>query len=85
MDSVSVAMKSGAIDRFVFPDYLDWLILTGKPGYERFNKDFTLSNSLNHPFQIGLACAVEPSNMTTVEETFIRCMRKELPVLAKRV
>ena len=85
MFSVTAGIESGDIDRLVFPNYLDWLILMSKPGYEKLDKDFMLTNALDHPFQIGLACAVDPMNMTLTDESFIKCMKRELPVLAKRV
>ena len=85
MFSVTSGISSGDVDRIMFPNYLDWLVLTSKPGYEKLDKDFMLTNAFDHPFQIGLACAVDPMNMTLVEESFVKCMRRELPVISKKV
>ena len=83
--SLLVAINNGAADRLLFPNYLDWFILTNKPENANTKKDFVLTNTLDHPFQIGLAFAVDPMNTTLLDESFTRCMRKDLPVLAKKV
>ena len=83
--SLLVSVNNGAADRLLFPNYLDWFILTSRPENANIKEDFVLTNTLDHPFQIGLTFAVDPMNTTLLDESFTRCMRKDLPVLAKKV
>ena len=83
--SFVVASQTGEINRLVFPNYLDFLFLRTKPEFKSFNDEYSLTNTLDHPFQIGMALAVDPANMTTMEESFLRCLRNELPTLEKQI
>ena len=85
MFTLLVAMNNDQVDRLVFPNYLDWFIMVSGPQTGNLRNDFMLTNTLIHPFQIGLAFAVDPKNVSVMDESFLRCMRKELPVVGNRV
>ena len=85
MISILVSSQTGLVDRLVFPNYLDWLYLRTLPENAVMRKEFQLTNTLDHPFQMGMTYAVDPMNMTALEETFLRCLRNELPTLEKKV
>ena len=80
-----IASQSGHITRMAFPNYLDFLFLRAKEEYKSFNEGYSLTNTLDHPFQIGMAFAVDPANTTIMEESLLRCLRNELPTLEKQV
>ena len=83
--SFIVATQTGEINRLVFPNYLDFLYLRMKPDYKSLNDGFLLTNTLNYPFQIGMAFAVDSANMTAMEKSFLKCFRRQLPTLEKQV
>ncbi len=85
MFGMLIASQTGVVNRMAFPNYFDWLYLMALPENAAISKDFMLTNTLDHPFQIGMTFAVDPMNMTVIEESFLRCLRNELPTLEKKV
>ena len=83
--SFILATQTGEINRLVFPNYLDFLYLRMKPNYKSLNDGFLLTNTLNYPFQIGMAFAVDSANMTAMEQSFLKCFRRQLPTLEKQI
>ena len=83
--SFIMAIQNGEVDRLVFPNYLDFLYLRTSPNYKSLNDGFLLTNTLNYPFQIGMAFAVDSANMTAMEKSFLKCFRRQLPTLEKQI
>ncbi|XP_028394048.1 uncharacterized protein LOC114518284 [Dendronephthya gigantea] len=78
------ASQAGKVDRILFPNYLDYLMLKTLPGGKEVMSTFRLTNTLDHPFQIGLVLAVNPANTTQRDQSFLRCMRAEIPSLERK-
>ena len=79
------ALYTGEVHRIVFPNYFDYLYFQTLPEYKIMADEFSLTNTLDYPLQIGMAVAVETSNMTTMEESFLKCFRNQLPSMEKQV
>ena len=77
------ASTAGTINRILFPNYLDYLVHASRPEAAEMREQMMMTNTLDHPFQIGMVAAVDPTN--TTESKFIRCLKTELPPLEKKV
>ena len=82
---MSLSAQNGETDRIIFPNYLDFIYLLTLPQNEEMNVDFQLSNTFDYPFQIGMAYAVNPENITKTEKDFLSCLRSILSALDLQV
>ena len=80
------ASQDSGVDRLLFPNYMDFLLFVKDDKYKgMFKETFVLTNAIQHPFQIGMALGADNENMTTLEENFLMCMRRELPISERQV
>ena len=83
--AMSASQDSG-VDRLLFPNYMDFLLFVKDDKYKgMFKETFVLTNAIQHPFQIGMALGADNENMTALEENFLMCMRRELPISERQV
>ena len=80
------ATQNRDVDRLMFPNYMDFLLFVKDETYQRLLQDaFVLTNAIKYPFQIGMAFATTSDNMTLMEDSFLSCMRYQLPTLERQV
>ena len=80
------ASQDSGVDRLLFPNYMDFLLFVKDDKYKgMFKETFVLTNAIQHPFQIGMALGADNENMTALEENFLMCMRRELPISERQV
>ena len=80
------ASQDSGVDRLLFPNYMDFLLFVKDEKYKgMFKETFVLTNAIQHPFQIGMAFGADNENMSAIEEQFLMCMRRELPISERQV
>lgn len=86
LEWIQAATQTREVDRLMFPNYIDFLLFVKDETYKAIlDGKFVLTNAMKHPFQIGLAFAVDGGNMTFAEEAFVMCMKFSLPTLERQV
>lgn len=76
-----LSILNGGTDRAIFPNYLDFIHALTLPEFSSMKDVYQISNTFDYPFQIGMAFAVDPNNMTSSELGLLTCLRSSLPPL----
>ncbi|XP_046840193.1 uncharacterized protein LOC124434354 isoform X2 [Xenia sp. Carnegie-2017] len=79
--SMRLSILNGDTDRAIFPNYLDFIHALTLPEFSSMKDVYQISNTFDYPFQIGMAFAVDPNNMTSSELGLLTCLRSSLPPL----
>lgn len=83
--TMAISFTNGGIDRTLFPNYLDYIYYVHLPQWVAMKDVVQLSNTFKYPFQIGMAYAVDPENITKTEMDLLSCLRSFLPALELQV
>ena len=83
--SLMMGLDSGIINRLIFPNYLDFLMLLSSPEYASAKDSYQLTNVIDHPFQVGLVFARNSNNLSIYDQALLSCFRAVASGLEKQV